>query len=136
MIQGIRILYQLKNCNYSIYKDKKYKIIQFINEINIYKYIFILNSEIPPHFYGELIKSKEGSDFLRKKGHFKEFANYIRKYGMKNLNRKKLLKLKSILWAVGNIGSSKSGITFLLEEDIIKNIVEIAEKSKVLTLKG
>jgi len=27
MIQGIRILYQLKNCNYSIYKDKKYKII-------------------------------------------------------------------------------------------------------------
>jgi len=55
---------------------------------------------------------------------------------MKNLNRKKLLKLKSILWAVGNIGSSKSGITFLLEEDIIKNIVEIAEKSKVLTLKG
>jgi len=92
--------------------------------------------EIPPHFYGELIKSKEGSDFLREKGHFKEFANYIRKYGMKNLNRKKLLKLKSILWAVGNIGSSKSGITFLLEEDIIKNIVEIAEKSKVLTLKG
>jgi len=55
---------------------------------------------------------------------------------MKNLNRKKLLKLKSILWAVGNIGSSKSGITFLLEEDIIKNIIEIAEKSKVLTLKG
>ncbi|ORX85670.1 hypothetical protein BCR32DRAFT_229549 [Anaeromyces robustus] len=92
--------------------------------------------EIPPHFYGELIKSKEGSEFLRKKGHFKEFANYIRKYGMKNLNRKKLLKLKSILWAVGNIGSSMSGITFLLEEDIIKNIVEIAEKSKVLTLKG
>jgi hypothetical protein len=92
--------------------------------------------EIPPHFYGELIKSKEGSEFLREKGHFKEFADYIRKYGMKNLNRKKLLKLKSILWAVGNIGSSKSGITFLLEEDIIKNIIEIAEKSKVLTLKG
>ncbi|KAG4089215.1 hypothetical protein H8356DRAFT_1280404 [Neocallimastix lanati (nom. inval.)] len=56
--------------------------------------------EIPPHFYGELIKSKEGSDFPREKG------------------------------------SSKSGITFLLEEDIIKNIIEIAEKSKVLTLKG
>ncbi|CAG8838752.1 21738_t:CDS:2, partial [Racocetra persica] len=64
------------------------------------------------------------------------FANFIREHGMEKRDANIISKLKSILWAVGNIGASKSGLQFLEEEDIVKNIVSIAENSEVLSLKG
>ncbi|CAJ0745203.1 3298_t:CDS:10, partial [Entrophospora sp. SA101] len=80
------------------------------------------NETTPPHFYGELTKTEEGCQLLREKGHFCEFANYIREHKMENKDRSIITKLKSILWAIGNIGSSKSGLQFLEEENIITNI--------------
>nr|CAG8581682.1 1987_t:CDS:10 [Entrophospora candida] len=73
---------------------------------------------------------------LRDKGHFTEFSNYIKNHGMEDTNYPIIKKLKSVLWAVGNIGSSKNGLTFLDEENIIKEIVHIAENSNVLSLRG
>ncbi|CAG8797835.1 18730_t:CDS:2, partial [Dentiscutata erythropus] len=90
----------------------------------------------PAHFYGELTKTEEGCQLLREKGHFREFANFIREHGMEKSDTLIIYKLKSILWAVGNIGASKSGLQFLEEENIIKDIVYIAENSAVLSLKG
>ncbi|KAL1921894.1 uncharacterized protein VTP21DRAFT_10536 [Calcarisporiella thermophila] len=90
----------------------------------------------PPHFYGELTKTAEGCQLLREKGHFHVFAEYIREWGMESQDMEAVQKLKSILWAVGNIGSTKDGLPFLEEEDVIRSIVEIAEKSEVLSLKG
>jgi hypothetical protein len=37
---------------------------------------------------------------------------------------------------VGNIGSTRNGLPFLEEEDIVKDIVYLAENSEVLSLKG
>ncbi|CAG8628166.1 8090_t:CDS:10, partial [Acaulospora morrowiae] len=90
----------------------------------------------PAHFYGELTKTEEGCQLLREKGHFSEFANFIREHGMERRDAVIISKLKSILWAVGNIGGSKSGLQFLEEEDIVKDIVSISENSTVLSLKG
>ncbi|RIA92645.1 Rapamycin-insensitive companion of mTOR, N-term-domain-containing protein [Glomus cerebriforme] len=90
----------------------------------------------PPHFYGELAKTNEGCQLLREKGHFREFANFVREHKSESRDKASIAKLKSILWAIGNIGSSKSGLQFLEEEDIIKDIVHIAEQSAVLSLKG
>ncbi|CAJ0913292.1 7498_t:CDS:10 [Entrophospora sp. SA101] len=95
-----------------------------------------LDGLTPPHFYGELIKTIEGCQMLRDKGHFTEFSNYIKNHGMEDTNYPIIKKLKSVLWAVGNIGSSKNGLTFLDEENIIKEIVHIAENSNVLSLRG
>lgn len=36
----------------------------------------------------------------------------------------------------GNIGSTPGGLPFLEEEDLIKYIVGMAERSKILSLKG
>ncbi|CAJ0765912.1 8071_t:CDS:2, partial [Entrophospora sp. SA101] len=46
------------------------------------------------------------------------------------------LERELIDWFNGNIGSSKNGLTFLDEENIIKEIVHIAENSNVLSLRG
>ncbi|CAI2163170.1 13482_t:CDS:10 [Funneliformis geosporum] len=90
----------------------------------------------PPHFYGELAKTKEGCRLLREKGHFHEFANFVRAHRLESRDKSVIMKLKSVLWAVGNIGSSRSGLQFLEEENIVKDIVYIAENSAVLSLKG
>ncbi|CAG8659844.1 24353_t:CDS:10, partial [Cetraspora pellucida] len=84
----------------------------------------------PAHFYGELTKTDEGCQLLREKKHFSEFANYIREHKEEKRDANIISKLKSILWAVGNIGASKSGLQFLEEEDIVKDIVYIAENSE------
>jgi rapamycin-insensitive companion of mTOR len=47
-----------------------------------------------------------------------------------------ILKLKGCMWAVGNVGSRELGAPFLESSDVVKWIVEIAEKSEVMSLRG
>ncbi|KAF8934324.1 hypothetical protein BGZ58_005786 [Dissophora ornata] len=91
---------------------------------------------LQPHFYGELTRTEEGCKLLKKKGHFADYARYIREHCAESKDPTIISKLKSILWAVGNIGSTVGGLPFLEEEDLIKYIVGMAERSKVLSLKG
>ncbi|KAI0004603.1 Rapamycin-insensitive companion of mTOR, N-term-domain-containing protein [Russula compacta] len=91
---------------------------------------------VPLHFFGEMAKTEFGCQILHEKGHFPEFALFIRKHGYEKEDPELILKLKSILWTVGNIGSSAGGLPFLEEEDIIPVILEIAEQSQVLSVRG
>ncbi|KAG0211245.1 hypothetical protein BGX33_004424 [Mortierella sp. NVP41] len=88
------------------------------------------------HFYGELTKTEEGCELLRAKGHFSDYARYIREHCAESKDPNIIGELKSILWAVGNIGSTSGGLPFLEDEDLIKYIVGMAERSKVLSIKG
>ena len=57
------------------------------------------------HFYGELVKTAEGRMILDAKGHFQEFADFIRAHGMEDEDLELIAKLKSVLWAVvRNVG--------------------------------
>ena len=47
-----------------------------------------------------------------------------------------ILKVKGCLWAVGNVGSMELGAPFLERTDVVKYIVQIAETSQVMTLRG
>ncbi|SJX66514.1 related to protein ste16 [Sporisorium reilianum f. sp. reilianum] len=91
---------------------------------------------VPPHFYGELAKTPEGCHILQQKGHFAEFAHFIRQHGAETSDSELINKLKSVLWAVGSIGANELGLPFLEAEDMISQIVEIAETSPVLSIRG
>ncbi|KAF9137084.1 hypothetical protein BGX30_010572, partial [Mortierella sp. GBA39] len=88
------------------------------------------------HFYGELTKTEEGCQLLRVKGHFSDYSRYIREHCAEFKDPNIIGELKSILWAVGNIGSTPGGLPFLEDEDLIKYIVGMAERSKILSIKG
>jgi rapamycin-insensitive companion of mTOR len=90
----------------------------------------------PPHFYGELTRTEDGCMLLKEKGHFQLFANFIRNYSVDHHDPETILRLKATLWAVGNIGSTRNGLPFLEEEDIVKDIINMAEKSDIISLKG
>ncbi|EMD39883.1 hypothetical protein CERSUDRAFT_112137 [Gelatoporia subvermispora B] len=91
---------------------------------------------VPPHFYGVMAKTDLGCQVLQEKGHFSEFSLFIRMHGLENEDQDLIMKLKSVLWAVGNIGASEGGLPFLEEEEIVPTILEIAEKSLVLSVRG
>ncbi|KAI0632054.1 hypothetical protein C8Q77DRAFT_1158732 [Trametes polyzona] len=91
---------------------------------------------VPPHFYGVMAKTELGCEVLQEKGHFAEFSHFIRRHGLESEDQEVILKLKSILWAVGNIGATERGLPFLEEEEIIPAILEIAEQSLVLSVRG
>ncbi|TFK52588.1 hypothetical protein OE88DRAFT_1807473 [Heliocybe sulcata] len=91
---------------------------------------------VPRHFYGEMTKTELGCQVLQEKGHFAEFAHFIRQHGLESEDIDLIIKLKSILWAVGNMGATEGGLPFLEEEEIIPTILEIAEKSPVFSVRG
>ncbi|KAI5778923.1 Rapamycin-insensitive companion of mTOR, N-term-domain-containing protein [Geopyxis carbonaria] len=95
-----------------------------------------LAGTVPPHFYRELARTSEGCKLLQEKGHFKEFAWFIKENGQEHEDHEIVTKVKGCLWAVGNIGSMPFGAPFLDEADIVESIIKIAETSQVLTLKG
>ena len=88
------------------------------------------------HFYGELTKTAEGCRILEEKGHFNEFAQFIVTCKDEDEDLEVIIKLKSCLWAVGNIGANDGGIPFLEKSGIVKEIVSIAETSSIVSLKG
>lgn len=55
---------------------------------------------VPPHFFGEMAKTEFGCQILHERGHFSEFALFIRQHGHENEDPELILKLKSILWTV------------------------------------
>ncbi|KAF9781640.1 Rapamycin-insensitive companion of mTOR, N-term-domain-containing protein [Thelephora terrestris] len=96
----------------------------------------VFDGIVPPHFYGVMAKTELGCQVLHQKGHFSEFAQFIKKHGLEQEDPDIILKLKSILWAVGNIGATEGGLPFLEEEEVIPDILNIAEKSQVLSVRG
>ncbi|KAG4301192.1 hypothetical protein PCK1_002502 [Pneumocystis canis] len=94
------------------------------------------NGIIPPHFYGEIIKTSEGCQLLKNKGHFEHFASKIFNHKDEDEDKNIIFQLKSSLWAVGNIGSHNNGFPFLENSGIISDIIYIAEKSQVISLRG
>ncbi|KAI1769575.1 Rapamycin-insensitive companion of mTOR, N-term-domain-containing protein [Hypoxylon sp. FL1150] len=91
---------------------------------------------VPPHFYRELSRTKEGCKLLEEKGHFEEFASTIRDYGMQSEDHELMTKVKGALWAVGNVGSMELGAPFLESTDVVEHIIEIAESHDVMSLRG
>ncbi|GAA5937590.1 TORC2 complex subunit TSC11 [Sporobolomyces koalae] len=90
----------------------------------------------PSHFYGELVKTAEGCDILEDSGHFLRFCDVIRQHAEHDLDPDYIAQLKSVLWAVGHIGSVENGLMFLEDELILADIVEIACTSPVYSLRG
>lgn len=91
---------------------------------------------LPPHFYRELARTSEGCKLLEQSGHFYEFASTIRDFRLDDDEVESLTKVKSCIWAVGNIGSMEMGAPFLEESNIVRSIVRIAEGAHVMSVRG
>ncbi|EDR13794.1 uncharacterized protein LACBIDRAFT_309182 [Laccaria bicolor S238N-H82] len=98
--------------------------------------LLAFDGTVPPHFYGEMSKTELGCQILQEKGHFTEFSQFIRRHSNESEDTDLIMKLKSILWAVGNVGATEGGLHFLEEEEIIPSVLEIAENSPISSVRG
>ena len=84
----------------------------------------------PTHFYGELVKTKIGADFLRKSDHLERFKADI-------LSKEcSMLKKRAALWAIGHIGFHENGIKLVLEQELVQPLIKLAENAEYLSLRG
>lgn len=89
---------------------------------------------VPIHFYGQLVQHEEGCALLKQVNHVQSFATAIGKDQPRSPSE--ILDLKAAIWALGHVGSSSLGLELLLEHDIINCLVEQAEESPVLSIRG
>jgi len=101
----------------------------------------IKTRDLPSNFFGELVKTEEGFNVILRSGALTEFMNGIRLYAT-SLERPHetmeidFLKTKACLWTIGLIGASSYGIESLDVNGSIEDVVEIANKSPIISLRG
>ena len=85
---------------------------------------------MPPNLYAELAKTSNSIQILRE-------SNQVPEFKEKLLDEKtSIMERKALLWIFGLIGSTDYGVELLDENDVIEEIIKIAEESTYLSVKG
>uniref|UniRef100_A0A4W6FQT0 RPTOR independent companion of MTOR complex 2 n=1 Tax=Lates calcarifer TaxID=8187 RepID=A0A4W6FQT0_LATCA len=91
------------------------------------------NVYLPVHLYGQLVHDKTGCHLLEAQVKTLSCSN-IRSPMLDTWEGIK--QLKAALWALGNIGSSNWGLNLLQEENVIPDILTLAQHCEVLSVRG
>ncbi|XP_071953101.1 rapamycin-insensitive companion of mTOR-like isoform X2 [Antedon mediterranea] len=89
---------------------------------------------VPAHLYGQLVQHKGGADLIDEEDYLSQFCRTIHCPDMVTCDG--VLTLKAALWAVGHIGSSNWGLKLLEREEIIPDIIRLAEECEVFSVRG
>ena len=85
--------------------------------------------KFPKHLYGELVQTRLGLKKLQESGHAEELVQAM-------VGEGSIIQKRVALWGLGHIGSSERGVQFLNRLGAISSMIEIAEKSTTLSLRG
>jgi len=50
--------------------------------------------------------------------------------------KEKIVSIKAAVWALGHIGSSLGGLNLLLKEEVLGDLMDMAEECPVLSIRG
>ncbi|XP_040276883.1 rapamycin-insensitive companion of mTOR isoform X2 [Bufo bufo] len=89
---------------------------------------------LPVHLYGQLVHHKTGSHLLEVQNIVPDLSYTVRSPSLDTWEGIK--QLKAALWSLGNIGSSNWGLNLLQEENVIPDIVALAQHCEVLSIRG
>ncbi|KAL7836094.1 hypothetical protein AOLI_G00273780 [Acnodon oligacanthus] len=89
---------------------------------------------LPVHLYGQLVHDKTGCLLLEAQNVVPDLSYTVRSPVLDTWEGIK--QLKAALWALGNIGSSNWGVNLLQEENIIPDIITLAQRCEVLSIRG
>ncbi|KAL7838990.1 hypothetical protein SRHO_G00256480 [Serrasalmus rhombeus] len=89
---------------------------------------------LPVHLYGQLVHDKTGCLLLEAQNVVPDLSYTVRSPVLDTWEGIK--QLKAALWALGNIGSSNWGVNLLQEENIIPDIITLAQSCEVLSIRG
>lgn len=85
--------------------------------------------QIPRHIFGELGKTTAGIELLSK-------TKYIEEYCEGLMGNHPVLHKRAWIWALGHTGASNHGSSYLIKAHGITSIINTAENSPILSLRG
>jgi len=85
---------------------------------------------LPPHLYGELVKTKIGSNFFQRSQHFESLVATLKNPTENPKDR------RAAIWAIGHIGVSEHGIEFLEKYDIVQYLAKLTQTAPWLSIRG
>jgi hypothetical protein len=85
---------------------------------------------MPPNFYAELAKTPDSIIILKDSNQVEEFNKQLMNEATPIMIR------KSVLWTFGMIGSTDYGVELLESHEVIEEIINIAENSSFLSVRG
>uniref|UniRef100_A0A3B4BJD4 Uncharacterized protein n=1 Tax=Periophthalmus magnuspinnatus TaxID=409849 RepID=A0A3B4BJD4_9GOBI len=91
------------------------------------------NVYLPVHLYGQLVHDKTGCHLLEAQSVVPDLSYMVRSPMLDTWEGIK--QLKAALWALGNIGSSNWGLNLLQEENVIPDILALAQHCEVLSVR-
>ncbi|KAK7495005.1 hypothetical protein BaRGS_00013645 [Batillaria attramentaria] len=89
---------------------------------------------LPVHLYGQLAQHEEGIEILKKEACLQEYFSTI--HNQELLEDDDITKLKAAVWAVGHVGSSAYGVNILEEENMVPELIRLAEECGVFSVRG
>uniref|UniRef100_A0A8C8EA23 RPTOR independent companion of MTOR complex 2 n=1 Tax=Otus sunia TaxID=257818 RepID=A0A8C8EA23_9STRI len=89
---------------------------------------------LPVHLYGQLVHHKTGCHLLESQNIVTDLSYIVHSPVLDKWEGIK--QLKAALWALGNIGSSNWGLNLLQEENVIPDIMALAQHCEVLSIRG
>ncbi|XP_008334750.1 rapamycin-insensitive companion of mTOR isoform X2 [Cynoglossus semilaevis] len=92
------------------------------------------NVYLPVHLYGQLVHDKTGCHLLEAQSVVPDLSYTVRSPMLDTWEGIK--QLKASLWALANIGSSNWGLNLLQEENVIPDIITLAQHCEVLSVRG
>ncbi|XP_036382233.1 rapamycin-insensitive companion of mTOR [Megalops cyprinoides] len=92
------------------------------------------NVYLPVHLYSQLVHDKTGCHLLEAQSVVPDLSYTVRSPVLDKWEGIK--QLKAALWALGNIGSSNWGLNLLQEENVIPDIMALAQHCEVLSIRG
>lgn len=125
-----------KSRSYSVEDDKHSYIARVFISLREVKKVHSLVRPLP-HFFGELAKTKEGCEYIQEYNDLDKFVSVVKKAKMdENTSSIDHVDLRACLWAIGMIGSSKTGLELLNTTTIVNDICYITKKSPTLSIRG
>ncbi|MBN3318173.1 RICTR protein, partial [Atractosteus spatula] len=92
------------------------------------------NVYLPVHLYGQLVHDKTGCHLLEAQSIVPDLSYTVRSPMLDKWEGVK--HLKAALWALGNIGTSNWGLNLLQEENVVPDIIALAQNCEVLSIRG
>ncbi|BFY99539.1 hypothetical protein BsWGS_02579 [Bradybaena similaris] len=89
---------------------------------------------LPVHLYGQLTMHDEGLQLLHGQECITEYFSCIQNQSL--LSSTDIRKLKTALWAVGHVGLSVDGLAWLEAENVVPEMIRLAEECSVFSVRG
>ncbi|KAL9882938.1 rapamycin-insensitive companion of Tor isoform 1-T1 [Glossina fuscipes fuscipes] len=96
----------------------------------------IVPPNIPPHLYGQMVQTTQGTTALRKFGDLPQLIDIIDQ--AKCTDERECLELKAAIWAVGHASTHSNGIEYFLDTDqrIYEKLIILATNCEVYSIRA